>query len=291
MNESKKADIGSDWRGWAALARDWGAVVLIAWASERIGGWPAYIAACWAIGAFQFAIGESLIHEASHWHLFRTRSWNDRFEALYALPFFMTLAQFREEHLAHHRDVGTAQDNLLADYRWIGLLEKDPDMFWNWFVKPVTGFAGVFYLTKLSLRPWRDGAKLAAYWGAVAAAAWATGGLRLVALYWLVPMFWCHASYLYWSEVQDHFRTKSGTRTVTGALANWLFHNNGYHAVHHALAYVPFYRLREAHEAWTAGAGAPALSDLSSGFLDTYRQLRDFTPAPAVPAPEPVRVG
>ncbi|MBI3563756.1 MAG: fatty acid desaturase [Elusimicrobia bacterium] len=287
MNERKKtgADIGSDRRGALALARDWGAIVLIAWASERIGGWPVYIAAAWLIGAFQFAIGEALLHEASHFHLFRTRAWNDRFEALYALPFLMTLSQFRDEHLAHHRDAGTPRDGLLADYRLIGLFEPNPDMFWLWFVKPVTGFAGYFYLTKLSLKPFRCGAKLVAFWTAVAAAAWALGGLRLLALYWVVPLFWCHVSYLYWSEVQDHFGTKSGTRTVVGALNNRLFHNNGYHAVHHARAWVPFYRLPEAHAAFVAGDGADAARDLSSGFLETYRQLRDsVAAAPAAPA-------
>lgn len=294
MNETKKtgADIGSDRRGALALARDWGAIVAVAWASERIGGWPAYLAAVWAIGAFQFAIGEALIHEASHFHLFRTRAWNDRLEALYALPFFMTLSQFRAEHLAHHRDAGTPQDGLLADYRLIGLLEPEPDMFWLWFVKPVTGFAGYFYLTKLSLQPFRCGAKLVAFWTGVVAAAWTLGGLRLLALYWVVPVFWCHASYLYWSEVQDHFGTKSGTRSVTSALNNWLFHNNGYHAVHHARAWVPFYRLPEAHAAYLAGDGADAARDLSSGFLDTYRQLRDSVVASAAaPAPEPALRG
>ena len=286
MNEKKRIEIGSDWRGLAALARDWGAIVLIAWASERIGGWPAYVAAVMLIGAFQFAIGECLLHEASHFHLFRTRSWNERLEAFYALPFMMTLAQFRDEHLAHHRDVGTPQDNLIPDYRYIGLYAPEPDMFWLWFVKPLTGFAGVFYLTKLSLKPFRDGAKLVAFWAAVLGAAWALGGLRLLWSYWLVPMFFGHASFLYWSEVQDHFGTKSGTRSIVSALNNWLFHNNGYHAVHHALAWVPFYRLRQAHEEWTAGPGAAALQDLSTGFFCTYRQLRDSVKASAPVDPE-----
>jgi fatty acid desaturase len=263
----------SDWRGAAALARDWGAIAALAWLGRRVPGPLAYVAIVWLIGAFQFAIGECLLHEASHYNLFRTRSWNDRLEFLYALPFFMTLAQFREEHLAHHRDVGTPQDELLADYRLLGLERPDANMFWIWFVKPLTGFAGYFYLTKLSLRPWKCGLKLALFWGAVAAAALHFGALRVVALYWLVPLWWCHTSYLYWSEIQDHFGTRAGTRSIVGRLNNRLFHNNGYHAAHHARPGVPWYRLPDEHRDYVA-SGKHHPRDLSSGFLDTYRQLR-----------------
>lgn len=278
-----RADRGSDLRGWLALARDWGAIVLIAWAAERSGGAVVYAAAVLLIGAFQFAIGECLLHEASHFHLFRTRAWNDRFEFLYSLPFLMSLSQFREEHLAHHRDLGTPKDALIEDYRLIGLYRKKIDMAWLWFVKPLTGFAAYFYLTKLSLRPFKCGAKIAAFWAAVLAAAAALGGLRLVALYWFVPMIFGHASFLYWSEIQDHFGTRSGTRSITGALNNVLFHNNGYHAAHHARAGVPWYRLRQAHEEHLRRDPSAAL-DLSSGFLETYRQLRDSVAGRALPA-------
>ncbi len=273
------AELGSDWRGALALARDWSAILLAAWAAERLGGPWAYAAAVAVIGAFQFAIGEALLHEASHYHLFGSRALNEVFEPLYALPFFMTLAQFRAEHLAHHRDVGTPRDNLLADYRFIGLLEPRPNMFWLWFVKPWTGFAAYFYLTKLSLRPAKDGVKIIMFWALALGAAWKLSALKLLALYWLVPMAFGHAVWLYWSEIQDHYGTVYGTRTVLGALNNWLFHNNGYHAVHHAIAWVPFYNLRRAHAEFVADRGAAAGGDLSTGFLDTYRQLRAFASA------------
>ena len=285
-------DRGSDLRGWLALIRDWGAIVAIAVLSERAGTWWAYLAALWAIGAFQFAIGECLLHEASHMHLFRTRAWNDRFEALYALPFCMTMAQYREEHLAHHRNSGTPRDGLLDDYRFIGLFRPDPDMFTIWFLKPLSGFAGLVFLRTLGLEPRRCGVKIVSFWALVAAAALALGGLaglRIVALYWVVPLFYSHAAFLYWSEVQDHYGTRSGTRSVLSPVTNWLFHNNGYHAVHHVRAAVPFYRLREAHDEFIAGPGAAYAQDLSSGFLQTYRQVRDAAAAgrPGVPEPAP----
>lgn len=266
------AERAGNLRAFAALARDWGAIVLLAALSVKADSLVVYLIAAVSIGAFQFAIGESLIHEASHYHLFATREWNDRFEFLYALPFFMTLKQFRDEHLAHHIDVGTPKDELLADYKLIGLLDPEPDIFWIWFVKPLLGFPGYFYLTKLSLKPFNCGAKIVGFWAAVLGAAAYLGALKLVALYWFVPLWTGHVAFLYWSEIQDHFGARSGTRSVTGRLGNWLWHNNGLHAAHHARAAVPWYRLPAAHAEYVARG---AELDLSSGFLETYRQLRD----------------
>src|SRR5438105_3828027 len=85
-------------RALLALVRDWGAIVLIAWLAEAAAHPLAYVAAAWAIGLFQFALGEAMLHEGSHYNLFPSRRWNLRLEALYALPFFRTVAQFQAEH-------------------------------------------------------------------------------------------------------------------------------------------------------------------------------------------------
>ena len=269
--ERRPLNKGNDWRGWIALARDWGAIALITAISLRSHNLLVYLASVWLIGCFQFALGECLLHEATHYHLFRTRSWNDRFEFLYSLPFFMTLAQFRDEHLAHHRDAGTPQDNLLIDYRLLNLYRPNLNMFWIWFVKPFVGFAAYFYLTKLSLRPWRCGLKLIIFWTLVLSLSIYLGAVHVLVLYWLVPVWTGHVTYLYWSEIQDHFGTRSGTRSVTGRLGNWLWHNNGYHEAHHARPGLPWYRLPEAHREL---AGIDRSADVSRGFFDTYRQLR-----------------
>jgi fatty acid desaturase len=86
-------------------------------------------------------------------------------------------------------------------------------------------------------------------------------------LYWVVPMLWCYSSFFYWSEIEDHFNTNTGTRTNVG-WTNWLTHNNGFHSVHHKYPRIPWYRLREAHFALCADS-----SDISRGFLDTFRQI------------------
>ena len=256
-------------RALLALARDWGAIVLIAWGAEAAEHPVAYLAAAWAIGLFQFALGEAMLHEASHYNLFPSKRWNLWLEALYGLPFFRTVSQFQAEHNLHHRRLGSAEDHLNDDYYAWGITRPPQKWFWLWFLKPATGYAGWFYLGSLSLRPWRSGVRVAAFWTAVAAAFWATGSLRLLVLYWLVPFFWCFASFLYWSEIQDHCNTASGTRSNLSPLANLLTHNNGYHYIHHLYPAIPWYRLPEAYAALCPGEG-----DVSHGFLDTYRQIR-----------------
>lgn len=186
----------------------------------------------------------------------------------------MTVAQFRDEHMAHHRDAGTREDNLLIDYRLLGLFRPPLNIFWIWFIKPLIGFAAYFYLTKLSLKPLRCGLKLVVFWAAVLSLSTYFGVVHIVVLYWLVPLWWGHVTYLYWSEIQDHFGTHSGTRSVAGRLSNLLWHNNGYHAAHHARPGLPWYRLPIAHQELAADQKWEDSPDISSGFVDTYRQLR-----------------
>jgi fatty acid desaturase len=256
-------------RALLALGRDWGAIVLIAWLSEALHNPLAYVAAAWAIGLFQFALGEAMLHEASHYNLFPARRWNVWLESLYALPFLRTISQFQAEHNLHHRRLGSPEDHLNEDYYEYGVTRPPQKWFWLWFLKPATGYAGWFYLRTLSPRPWRSGVRVAAFWTVAAGAFWATGSLRLLVLYWLVPFFWCFASFLYWSEIQDHCNTASGTRSNLSPLTNLLTHNNGYHYIHHLFPAIPWYRLPEAYAALCPGEG-----DVSHGFLDTYRQIR-----------------
>lgn len=256
-------------RALLAVGRDWAAIIAIAWASERIGHPAAYVAAAWAIGVFQFALGESMLHEASHYNLFRSRRLNLWLEPLYGLPFLRTVEQFQKEHNVHHRKLGSPEDHIQADYYQFGVTRPPQKWFWLWFLKPVTGYAGWYQLRTTSLRPWTSGVRIVGFWAAVVAAFWAAGALELLVLYWLVPLFWCFSSILYWSEIQDHCNTRSGTRSNLSPLMNALTHNNGYHFVHHRYPAIPWYRLPEAHHAL-----CPEEGDVSHSFLETYRQIR-----------------
>lgn len=258
----------SNWRGIWAIARDYALIGVATWISLVADYWPVYLMAVWLIGLIQLGLGETLTHEASHGNLFRTR-WLNRWSELFCcLPFFFALSDYRREHAEHHRLLNTDREQLREDYRRHGLLADSPNLVWLWFVKPVVGYAGLAYLRSLiGLTSLRSALKVAAFWICLFATAAMGGWLRELALYWLVPLLWSFASFFYWSEIEDHFRTSGGTRSNVG-WTNWLTHNNGYHEVHHRHPRIPWYRLREAHEALCGDS-----PDVSRGFLDTYRQI------------------
>jgi fatty acid desaturase len=126
----------SDLKGLLALAKDWGAIFLIAIFSYWVNNLFVSLLAIWFIGCFQVAIGESLLHEASHYNLFKTRSWNDRLRFLYALPFFLTLDEYRIQHANHHKYLMTEKDILLEEYERLGFTKTQKKLFFLWFIKP-----------------------------------------------------------------------------------------------------------------------------------------------------------
>ncbi|HYR08284.1 MAG TPA: fatty acid desaturase [Longimicrobium sp.] len=275
----------SNLRGFLAIARDWTAIVAIIAASEWLDSPVFYVAAVWLIGSFQFALSEALMHEASHYNLFRTRALNDRMEFLFGLPFFRTVDQLRREHVVHHRRLGTPEDQLVADYEAMGLLRPDVNVFWIWFIRPILGYAGLYYVRALLAGPWKGGRPIVVFWAVVLPVCYALGALDLLVLYWLIPFGWACSSFLYWSEITDHYRAPTGTRSSLGWLGNFLHHNNGYHYTHHHSPAIPWYRLPEATRELFAGCG-----DVTYGFIDTYRAITRSSAvdihAPAAP-PQP----
>ncbi|MDT5062240.1 MAG: hypothetical protein QOH63_2699 [Acidobacteriota bacterium] len=257
-------------RGGLALFRDWSAIILVSVFSIRENNFIVYALSVWVIGYFQFAIGEALLHEASHYNLFRKKQWNNNLEFLYALPFFLTISQFRSAHLKHHIRLGSEQDHIVKDYRQFGFFKPTKNIFWLWFVKPVIGYAGYYYVSSCSLLPRRSGIKIVVFWILAVFAFWYFGSLQYLLLYWIIPYVLSYCSFMYWSEVQDHYNARSGTRSNLSFLANLVTHNNGYHFTHHEYPAIPWYRLRDAHNAL-----CPEGTDISYGFFDTYEQLKD----------------
>ncbi|MCW3465325.1 fatty acid desaturase family protein [Chitinophaga nivalis] len=252
------------------IARDWIAIVLIAALNIRYPSIWLYIPSVWLIGAFQFALGESMLHDASHHTLFARKSWHYRLDFLYALPFWITVKEYRKEHLVHHSYLGKDKDRLVTDYRKLGFQEPVRHLFWLWFLKPVTGFAGLFYIHQLTLKPFKSsGIRILIFWAVIVTGFALMQRLDILLLYWVVPYVWCFYSYLYWSEVSDHFHTETGTRSNLNPLSNLITHNNGYHYLHHKYPTIPWFRLPDAYNDFGKGEG-----DISGGFLDTYRQMK-----------------
>ena len=290
----------SDTRGAAALARDWfGIVGLIALQHTVLPVWmlPATLV---GIAHLQFALGESLAHEAAHGLLFRTRALNRWVAPLVAWPFGFTLADYRREHLHHHRRLGQPDDHIAVAYARHGLREPgqdppDPPLdrrtaAWVWVGRVLTGAVAWDHLRSLRdlvARPHAETAGLALSWAAVAGIAVATGTGATFVLYWLLPLTFGFSALLYWSEVGDHFAVPEGdTRTRTGRLSNWLHHHNGLHALHHRYPAIPFFRLPAAY----AALRGTFPETVSRGWWHTWSQIAGLdAPATAQERPEDAR--
>ena len=255
-------------RGLWAVCRDWiiiaGAVTISIIADH----WVVLIATVCVIGIMQFALAEAVLHEASHYNLFRSRKLHHRLQFLYAWPFLQTMKDYQEEHLAHHRFLMTSQDQTTEDYRRYGL-HDNPNLFYIWLVKPLTLFPTWNYIrygnAALDKSNWTA---LGLYWGILLASFTALGQAHNLVLYWIIPLFWVYPILNYWSEIEEHYNTQYGSRSNLGRVLNFLTHNEGYHTVHHLYPTIPFYNLPKAHETLVRED-----ADISYGFLDTYRQI------------------
>ena len=87
-------------------------------------------------------------------------------------------------------------------------------------------------------------------------------------LYWFVPLLWSYSFFSALNEVEQHYNTVSGTRSNVNPFFNLIFHNEGYHYVHHLYPTIPWYNLPEAHQTFCSDN-----PDISKGILDTYKQL------------------
>ncbi len=245
----------SNLRGAATLLFDWLLIVGVFWLATSVDSWWLYplVFACQSL--LGFAVGESMLHEASHYNLFRTRALNNWVAPLVAWPVFTVLTSYRDEHIDHHRLTGTANDPVLEQYRSYGL---DPDrppsqgrLLWILLIQPLYGFTAARFiydtLTGLEFRRLETWLMLAA-WVAVTTLMWGSGLLVPFVLYWLLPVIFGFSTVLYWSEIADHYNVQTGhTRTDFSLLTKLCSHNAGYHALHHHRAAIPWFRLPAAY--------------------------------------------
>ena len=261
-------------RGLRAVCRDWLVIAGAISLSIYIEHWAVWVASVWVIGIMQFALAEAVLHEASHYNLFRSRHLHHRLQFLYAWPFMQTMNDYQAEHLAHHKYLMTERDQTSVDYKMYGLAKREPNLFFIWFIKPFTFYPTWHYLrhgnAALDRANWLP---LGLFWIAVGGLFVALGQAQYFLLYWIVPLLWVYPILNYWSEIEEHYNTSDGSRSNLSRVINFLTHNEGYHTVHHRYPTIPFYNLPKAHAAFVGDE-----SDISRGFLDTYRQLQGKRP-------------
>lgn len=264
-----------------AIFRDWAGIFVTIAVARWADSVPVTIVALWVIGAFQYAIGDVLLHEGAHGNLFADKKLNERLDMIYGLPFLRTMEAFKTEHLRHHGQLGKEGDYLTEDYRRFGL-DRRHNVFQMWLLRPLVGWPAWYYLRQLRSLSRKSAGRLALFWGIALAVAAVTGNFGLFLLYWVLPLLWCRYAFFYWSEIADHHNTVRGTRTRLHPLLNRLLHNKGYHAAHHRFPAVPWFNLPAAH----AQLEEVEPDDLSSGPLQTWMHLHRLPQADGEPAPQ-----
>lgn len=109
-DEIKSLVQASDFRGFLAVATTWimitGCFVLVAFYPNPL----TILLSLIILGGRHLALA-ILMHDASHYSLFRTRSLNDLIGSwICAYPTWQDLSQYRKHHLRHHRFTGTPED-------------------------------------------------------------------------------------------------------------------------------------------------------------------------------------
>ncbi len=297
-----------NWRGFLSLALDWG---LIFASCALVAVWPnplSVVVALVLIGTRQLGLAV-LMHEASHFTLFRNRRLNDWVgNWLCAYPIWSDTHPYRPYHLQHHARTGTPQD---------------PDL----------GLVTPFPITAASLRRkiWRDLSGQTGWKFAKAAAARSVGryrtdpvarraaqgvvitNLALLGIFsavgypllyglWVGAWFTTYTLVTRIRSIAEHALTPDApdplgrTRTT---IASWwerlLIAPNrvNFHLEHHLLMTVPFYNLPRLHRLLDE-RGALDGTCTERGYLNVLRRAaskREADPEPveaegeAAPAP------
>jgi fatty acid desaturase len=275
---------------------EWSAVVLAVIICQHFWNPLLYLVTVAFIGARQHAL-LILMHDGTHYRLFRNRRINDWVtELLLAWPHLVTMRSYRENHLAHHNFVNT---------------EKDPDWFrkkdnaeWyfpqsaasllNILLRDLIGIGGINLirlassLSSAARRPSKAfiRMRLAFYVSVIGGLIIAGCGKALV-LYWVVPFFSWLILIMRIRSIAEHFAINGRlgvygqTRTTHAGFLARIFvapKNVNYHIEHHFFPSVPFHRLPELHLLLLSNEQFAAAAHITQGYgsvlLECLRQDR-----------------
>jgi len=225
------------------------------------------------------------MHEAGHWLLFPAQPWNTRVGRwLCAAPIFADLPRYRRLHHLHHHhtqqpddpDLPRAPARPLPRRALVGAVLSD-----------LTGVTAVGHL--LAWRPWRTDSPLP--WrrllapfltnATLLAVLTVAGHARLYLLLWLLPLATIHQLLVRVRDVAEHGlvgdrddplrntrTTRAGLLTRALVAPYWVNH----HLEHHALVFVPCWKLADAHALLLARGHGPRM-ELASGYAAVLRRL------------------
>lgn len=212
----------------------------------------------------------TLIHDASHYLLFKTRWLNNFFgEVFLTWPLFSTLGRYRHDHWQHHAHLRTDRDTEtpLRDYEEFQFPMKKPK-WWRIAFLDVSGLHFLYYQLKRFMGKQKGSyptekfkpqlkvevIRYAFYFG-ILATFWYFGAEILLLKYWLIPFVTWFAFSFRLRATAEHFQVPTEklfqTRTLKlNMLERFMFfpHNLGFHTEHHLHPGVPCYKLSQLHQ-------------------------------------------
>lgn len=276
-------------RAVATVAGQYALIALTIFVAEATANWWLfYPLAILIIGTRQYALGESMAHEASHRHLSDVRLVNEGLGIATTWPFFFTLSGYRRFHNNEHHNVplDNSNNSIYEDYEDWGLpLAEDSlpvdQAIWHLVIKPLSGIISLRQLIK-TIEDWywdRDlleNTLMLILWAVTLGLIIYSGYVVEFLAYWILPWFTVSAVLNFWSEVGDHYRvTGAATRSDLNWFVNtFISHNIGYHGLHHRYPKIPWFRLPEGH-----GVLRDDITEqISTGYLTTLRQIVEARP-------------
>lgn len=277
---------------WLVLVREYAVLALVVTACVGSYHWivasrwslawmaPVYLASVAVIGGWtQNRLGV-LVHESSHYLLFKNRLLNElAANLLVAFPLGAAIKNYRAGHWGHHRHVNDPEH----DPDLIRLKKHHPREFpigalrfiWEYLVLQVLPHKAMSYLKGRALyamipakdaepaknlnvipRLWFIALRIGYYVVLFAALIW-FGWWPYFVLLWLVPMGTFYPAVLFLREIAHHGNYPdngdyTNSRVYTGKwLEREIFFPFGEwnHVLHHMFPTVPWHRMHEAHEA------------------------------------------
>jgi fatty acid desaturase len=266
------------------IAREWIGVLLAATLCQHFWHPLLYLAVVAFIGARQHGL-LILMHDGTHYRLFRNRRLNDWLtELLLAWPHLATMRSYRENHLAHHNYVNTEKDPDWAR-------KKDNDE-WNFpqsartllgiLLRDLIGIGGINLIRLASSMS--SAAPVAGkafsrirlgFYVIVIGGLIAAGCGKALLLYWVAPYFTWLILIMRIRSIAEHFAIEGRpgvygqTRTTyAGLLARLLVAPNyvNYHLEHHFFPSVPFFRLPQLHLLLMSNEEFAATAHITQGY-------------------------
>lgn len=271
------------------LAREWGVFALVVagclWSYHAITAagyspwWalPIYVGSVFVIAGWTQTRLSCLVHESSHYSLFKNRKVNDIVANLFvAFPFFGLISNYRIGHWGHHRHVNDPEHDpdlhrLLKHHprnfpipRWrvwveYVLLQLSPHKAYSYLKGRFLYVAATMKHKRVkgqeALSPAATWGLRIAFYGTLATVLTLGGWWIHYFLFWLVPLISVYPATLFLREVAHHGNYPdngdfTNSRVYEGYwLEREIFFPFGEwnHVLHHMFPTIPWHKMREAH--------------------------------------------